>query len=88
MRLVGNVTAGMEYVVLLDDRFSTGNPEEQVLASFGGLALGYHNVSIIANPTGGSGSGGMLFFESAVITVGTGRSGSVFFLFLSHTYMC
>ena len=74
----------MEYVVLLDDQFTAGRPVEQTLASFGGLALGYHNVSIIANPVGG----GTLLFESAVVTVGTGRSGSVFrSLSLSHAYM-
>ena len=61
----------MQYQVDIDGVTSSGNPVDQVLAIVGNLSSGYHHVSLITQtPT--PGSGGILFFQSAVVTVGTG----------------
>jgi hypothetical protein len=70
--LLGLVTGGMEYDVLVDGSVLPAVPSSTRLTSISNLSLGTHTITLKARP---SASGSTLFFRGAVVTVGTGLTG-------------
>ena len=64
----------MAYEVDVDGSISPGKPSGQVLASVTGLTQGDHTISVTVSSSARS-PGDVLSFESALVTVGTGRTG-------------
>lgn len=80
IQLFGNTTAGMVYDVEMDGSVSSGNSTGPILANVSNLTLASH---VLVLSLKSSVHGGALFFDKAVVTVGTGLTG---YVLDSHTH--